>query len=452
MDTISTIKSMTLNQNVSIKLSNNTTLTGVLRKHMKKSIKILTQENMIEFVDYEDIIEVDVLSQESDKNIENEDENGEEESLKVSSSFIDSKVSSSTVEIKQCANNNRQNKKQLKHRTEKIPVILDIETGDPDDILTLMFAACHPNVDLKAVTVTPGSADQIVLVKLILKELKVANDVRLGAQDWPRNKDKKGCVDLDFYSRFLFPSSDKKKKAGGKRKGGGGKSDKKIISSAIDGMVDVGGVTIASQLIKEVCGKGKDVSVFTGGPLHNLGGALESGAFISRWVAQGGFCGGGVVPPGTSTMKKFEGLTHVQTWNFGGSRDATLLALSSGEIGRRVLIGKNVCHRCQYNDEFDALLKSCLSEMRPSPHKNALQWIDRALSAHYTGNAHGTRHKKLHDPLAFATLLNESVCDLREVEVSVQKNCWGSTLRDETNTFAAVDYSYASFVATLLGK
>ena len=44
-------------------------------------------------------------------------------------------------------------------------VVWDMETGDPDDYLTLLLLLGHPEVHLKAVTVTPGSPDQIGLVR-----------------------------------------------------------------------------------------------------------------------------------------------------------------------------------------------------------------------------------------------------------------------------------------------
>lgn len=44
--------------------------------------------------------------------------------------------------------------------TKKIDVIWDMETADPDDFITLLLLLGHPLVNLKAVTVTPGTKDQ----------------------------------------------------------------------------------------------------------------------------------------------------------------------------------------------------------------------------------------------------------------------------------------------------
>ena len=47
---------------------------------------------------------------------------------------------------------------------QTINVVWDMETSDPDDFLTLLLLIGHPRVNLKAVTVTPGTPDQIGLV------------------------------------------------------------------------------------------------------------------------------------------------------------------------------------------------------------------------------------------------------------------------------------------------
>lgn len=56
------------------------------------------------------------------------------------------------------------------------------------------------------VTITPGSVDQISLVFWILKELELS-DVRVGAQEWPRNAEKK-CIRGRFYESFGRISED----------------------------------------------------------------------------------------------------------------------------------------------------------------------------------------------------------------------------------------------------
>ena len=60
-----------------------------------------------------------------------------------------------------------------------IDVIWDMETGDPDDFFTLILLLGHPKVNLKAVTITPGSEDQVGLVRKVLKDFN--RDILVGA-------------------------------------------------------------------------------------------------------------------------------------------------------------------------------------------------------------------------------------------------------------------------------
>ena len=228
----------------------------------------------------------------------------------------------------------------------RLPVVLDLETGDPDDVLTLILAACHPRVDLRAVTVTPGGRDQLVLMKWVLGQLGVRN-VRLGARAWPDNAKCKGFSET-AYTKLL----------------GRGR-----ISAALSDAE----VSPAGALIAEVCAEHADATLFTGAALHNLGAALELGAKIPRWVGQGGFCGVGVVPDTAPTLPAFAGRRFYPTFNFGGNREAAEAALASKSIGRRVLVGKNVCHRCEHGAKDQARLGAAIRSMPRGPHVEALR-------------------------------------------------------------------------------
>ena len=86
-------------------------------------------------------------------------------------------------------------------KAELAPYVFDMETGDPDDVLTLLFIASHPDVELRAVTITPGSQEQVALVRWILQQLGSTN-VRIGAQDWPLNANKSVNLSPGFYQHF----------------------------------------------------------------------------------------------------------------------------------------------------------------------------------------------------------------------------------------------------------
>jgi hypothetical protein len=79
----------------------------------------------------------------------------------------------------------------------KINVLLDMETGDPDDVITLCILASNPNINLLAVTVMPGTNEQIGLVKLILKEASLNIPVGSYRIGYPKK-----CVS-NFYYKWL---------------------------------------------------------------------------------------------------------------------------------------------------------------------------------------------------------------------------------------------------------
>jgi hypothetical protein len=61
----------------------------------------------------------------------------------------------------------------------RLQIVLDMETGDPDDFITLLFLLGYPLVRLKAVTVVPGTHDQIGFLRYILNRFD-RNDLPLG--------------------------------------------------------------------------------------------------------------------------------------------------------------------------------------------------------------------------------------------------------------------------------
>lgn len=86
-----------------------------------------------------------------------------------------------------------------------IDVVWDMETSDPDDYLTLLLLLDHPEVRLKAVTITPGTAHQVGLVRRTLSEFDL--EIPVGAHDIAHPKK---CVSKwheKIYGEIL-PSTD----------------------------------------------------------------------------------------------------------------------------------------------------------------------------------------------------------------------------------------------------
>ncbi|CAK0888841.1 unnamed protein product [Prorocentrum cordatum] len=299
--------------------------------------------------------------------------------------------------------------------------VFDMETGDPDDVLTLLLLCAHPGVDLRAVTITPGTCEQVALVRWILQRVGLAH-VRLGAQRWPEGAGKElRCLGGSFYGSF------------GRAHAGPPECER------------------ADEVLLECCGG--DVTLLTGGPLHNLGDVLRLPGFhLGRWVAQGGFAGEGVVPE-QQQLDKFRGLRVCSTWNFCGNIPAARAALASTAIGKKVCVSKNVCHATVYDYDWHRALEAAAAAEAHvdanSRRESALRMMHRVMDGYLRQKPGG---KKLHDPLALAVALDEDVCELAEVRLFCEKGRWGSYLSSGSNTWISVAHDAEKFRQTLLGR
>lgn len=351
-------------------------------------------------------------------------------------------------------------------RQQLAPYIFDMETGDPDDVLTLLFLCAHPDVELRAVTIYPGTQDQVGLVRWILQQLGLVH-VRLGA--CARAKKKKNNIEFDFSFYQSFGSAPCGKPA----------------------------CERADQVLSECCDE--SVTLVTGGLLHNLADALQMDDFrLGRWVAQGGFAGKGVVPEEKQNAHTTKEVAH--TYNFSNSIPEAQAALSSAAIKRKICVSGNVCHFVTYtknkwHKQLKAAVKAKANQLAMMSWTMELREVladvldDEAIMAdddrgsdnvldgeatyapeirrvlafailHHTMDEYICQKKgggkTLHDPLALAVALDESLCELAEVELFVgsEAGCethWGSKLSSGSNTWITVDRNdfieYESFDA-----
>jgi len=287
-------------------------------------------------------------------------------------------------------------------------IVLEMETGDPDDFITLLFLLGHPGVDLRAVLVTPGSSHQVGLVRRALEWF--GRDLPVGAYNLDHEKT---CVSGWHYKAYgeVPPSRD-----------------------AVPG----------GELLLHV--SDEDTTVITGSPPKNLGVALarsgvEGGPSlrIRRLIMQGGFAGEGVVPR-ERQLEEFRGRTTCPSFNLNGDPKAVLAALAHPGIGIRRFVSKNVCHGVFY----DRALHERLAEVRDRSHSLAAIWkgMDVYLGKHPAG-------KKFHDPLAACCAIDESIGTWAEVELYRERGEWGARLSPGSGTWIIVDYDREKFVATL---
>jgi pyrimidine-specific ribonucleoside hydrolase len=289
-----------------------------------------------------------------------------------------------------------------------LDLVWDMETGDPDDFLTLLLLLGHPQVRLKAVTITPGSAPQVGLVRRAVRDW-FGRDIPVGAYNLDHPKD---CVSGWHYRAYgdVPPSRDAEP---------------------------------GPEVLLRCCDE--HTTLITGAPLKNLGAAIKLGAAagralcIGRWVAQGGFAGEGVVPPELQ-LDKFKGKTTCPTYNLNGDVKAALAALAFPGIGVRRFVSKNVCHGVVYDRE----LHDRFTAVKDDSRSLALVWkgMEAYLAEHPAGKA-------FHDPLAACCAIDETIGTWAEVELYRERGEWGARPRPGSGTWIITDYDRDKFVRTL---
>jgi len=293
--------------------------------------------------------------------------------------------------------------------------VWDMETGDPDDFITLLFLLGHPRVKLKAVTITPGTPDQVGVVRHALQ---------LFERDIPV-----GVFNIDHQT---------KKPPEEGRHGQRGMCVSSWHYKAMGPMPPSRDAVSAPALLRELCDD--DTTLVTGGPLKNLGAALKLDGFrLGRLVVQGGFAGEGVVPP-ERQLAKFRGLTICPTFNLNGDPKSALAAIASPAIREKRFVSKNVCHGVVY----DAAMHEQFAAVKH--HAKSLELIHRAMTAYLDESPDG---KKFHDPLAAACAIDPSIGEWAEVELYREQGQWGSRLAPGSGVNIIIGYDRAKFIDTL---
>jgi inosine-uridine nucleoside N-ribohydrolase len=283
-----------------------------------------------------------------------------------------------------------------------IDVIWDMETGDPDDFLTLLLLLGHPRVNLMAVTVTPGTPDQIGLVRHALAWF--GRTIPVGAFDLDRGGPHVSTWHYKAYGE-VPPSRD-----------------------AVPG----------PDLLRELCTA--TTTLVTGGPLKNLGVAITKPGFsLGRLVVQGGFAGEGVVPA-ERQLAKFRGRVTCPTYNLNGDPKGALAVIASPAIAAKRFVSKNVCHGVVY----DPALHDIVGAVRERSRSLDLIWRGMDVYLDKRGG------KAFHDPLAACCAIDESIGEWAEVELYREKGEWGSRLAPGSGVHIIMGYDRAKFIATLI--
>mmetsp|Transcript_46030 Transcript_46030/g.82886 ORF Transcript_46030/g.82886 Transcript_46030/m.82886 type:complete len:638 (-) Transcript_46030:82-1995(-) len=322
-----------------------------------------------------------------------------------------------------------------------LPVVFDMETDDPDDFICLLFLASHPLIKLKAVTITPGSAEQVGLVRWALERLGL--DIRVGAANLNAS-----AVINPWHAAAFFPGS--------------------TIPNRHD-------AEPAWQVLVQECDE--STVLFTGGPLLNLKQAIlntrgTDQMFVAgTWLAQGGFAGDGLVPEDANSPFAGKG-SHCTTTNFGReakcpAADAAALALEHEGFRQKLLVSKNVCHHKENHfreEQLQRLLTNLqahgvtereLADVALRSRGKDRYCLGQTLLAHgmreYIRTA-GREKKAMHDPLAAMVMLDPHVVNLwAEVKMTQDKEGrWGAASRPNSGTFISLRHDPQRFWTTLL--
>src|SRR5262245_34260996 len=251
----------------------------------------------------------------------------------------------------------------LRATTPIASVIFDMETRDPDDALTLCLLATHPRLRLAAVTINPGTPQQVAVVREILRRLECS--VPIGARDSASTK-------LEPVSAFH--------------------------RTWLGALADVAADGVAHEIPAHAFAADPNAVLLTGAPLHNLRHLLREhpDLAIRRWVAQGGFAGDNLVPA-EHRLAKFAGRVTCESFNFGGDKKATLAALASPQIAQRDLVSKNVTHGFAWGADLQTRLLDV-----PDLHPGAML-ASAAMEIYLREHPEG---KLLHDPLAACAIID----------------------------------------------
>lgn len=249
-------------------------------------------------------------------------------------------------------------------------VLFDMETGDPDDLITLLMLLSNPDVDLKAVTCWQGSAIQIGLIKHVLELAGLESTVLVGGEN------KQEPQELSpYYTRVV------------------GKWKPQTAQYN------------ATEVFAKVLKQYPDVNILTGAPLTNVAEFLNNNKddlLIKRVVTQGGFLGSIVENP----LRKFEGVNAIRSYNLSSDTSAFDVVNDSKNITDLTFVTKDFCHGFMYTSQIHKEIY-----FGQSPVQKLLQkcLADYALS---------NRSKAMHDPLAMLYLLYPEVGQRTAIEMS----------------------------------
>lgn len=257
-------------------------------------------------------------------------------------------------------------------------VLFDMETGDPDDLITLLLLLNNPEVNLKGITCFQGSPIQIGLIAHVLQKAG-RTDIPVGG--WNTVEP----TELSPYYHDVI----------------GSWKEQKAILTPVEVFAQV-----MNKHTHDSNNPEDNVVVLTGAPLTNLKLVLEQlpNLVIPRMITQGGFLG--EVVPEEKRLKKFLGKTAFRTYNLELDLQAFEMVNGSPAIESLTYVTKDLCHGFMYTPEIHQEIHFGSSPVS--------QLLKSALSRY----AENGKSKAMHDPLAMLMMLYPQLGNARPISMS----------------------------------
>jgi inosine-uridine nucleoside N-ribohydrolase len=296
-------------------------------------------------------------------------------------------------------------------------LIIETDLGrDPDDF----FAICYliaAGVNVRAILISPGDPDQVAIARLICDETGLQIPIGVGKPD--RNKRSSGGVHYEILEKFSHP-----------------------LEAKADGL----GIEILDSVLR----LHPDSEALVIGPATSLGSYLhQKPNAIKRATMQGGFLPYEYHRP-ARPLEKFEGQNSVATFNLNGDRPNGLNFLSA-DIGRRQMVGKNICHTVEFTKQLfhDGGVRNPRKYYRPRRDtKNLGATTLFVMAALYYFEKHS--EKKFHDPTAACLHLHPEIGTWVRGRTVKMGSGWGTAL-DPEGDYILADVNYNALWSHLLG-
>ena len=297
-------------------------------------------------------------------------------------------------------------------------IILEMETGDIDDILALCYLLHRNDCCIKCILVVPGSLDQVNLIQKIVNLFKqdTSSSIAIGSY-----KESQHIVSTHINPLFGF-----------------------------DNEVVINTTTATYDILKNIPLEELSVCSFLSiGPLKGFGSFFKNYSksmsyqfHIKEWFTQGGFAGCNVVPDDL-ILDKFKGIKEVASWNLSGAEKEVKFMLKTLTCPI-TFISKNVCHGVVYDEDLD----SYLSKYEDS--NKFVKIIRKIMGEKYLHTQYDKPKKMIHDLLAVTCFFNRDICQYINIELKCTKNKWRSELNPDTNQKISISYDRNKFLEELV--